>query len=90
MRIELSEKKKYQLGISIHHYGYNDTTLAIGAFLEFKAAHQDEKLDTTLPLVIPPHVISIDDDIEGKKKNIRAYIEKAMTLTLAQIASEIN
>jgi len=89
-RIKLSENKKYQLGITIHHYGYGDTTLAIGSFLEFKAKGDDEKLDTTLPLEILPHVLSIDDSIEGKKKNIRSYIENAMTLTLAQIASEIN
>ncbi|MEN0051763.1 MAG: Fic family protein [Bacteroidota bacterium] len=88
--IELSENKKYQLGISIHHYGYDDTTLAISSFLEYKAERQDEQLDVTLPLDIPPHVISIDDNIEGKKKNIRTYIENVMTSTLAQIASEIN
>ena len=87
-KIELSQTKKYQLGITIHHYGYNDTTLALGSFLEFKS-DDNEKLDTTLPLDIPPHVISIDDNIEGKKKNIKNYIEHAMTLTLAQIANEI-
>ena len=89
-RIELSENKKYQLGITIHHYGYDDTTLAIGSFLEFKSSKSDEKMDTTLPLAIPPHVISIDGDISTKKKNIRSYLENAMTLALAQIASEIK
>jgi Fic family protein len=89
-RIELSENKKYQLGITIHHYGYDDSTLAIGSFLEFKSSKSDENMDTTLPLDIPPHVISIDGDISTKKKNIRSYIENAMTLTLAQIASEIK
>jgi fido (protein-threonine AMPylation protein) len=89
-RIELSENNKYQLGITIHHYGYDDTTLAIGSFLEFKSSKADEGRDTTLPLDIPPHVISIDEDISTKKKNIASYIENAMTLALAQIASEIN
>lgn len=89
-RIELSNTKKYQLGISIHHYGYDETTLAIGSFLEFKSGQEDELVNTTLPLDILPHVISIDNSIEQKKKNIRSYIENAMTLTLAQIASEIN
>ncbi len=91
--IDLAEEKRYQLGISIHHYGYDDTTLAIGSFLEFKfdrSSEEEEKMDTTLPLEIPPHVISIDDSIEGKKKNIRAYIEHALTLTMAQIASELG
>lgn len=88
-RIELSETKKYQLGITIHHYGYDESTLAIGSFLEFKKNKADDKLDTTLPLNIPPHVISIDNNIEAKKKNIKTYLENALTLTLAQVASEI-
>ena len=88
-KIELGKNKKYQLGISIHHYGYDDTTIAIGSFLEFKGSKMDEKMDTTLPLNIPPHVISISENIEAKKKNIRGYLENALTLTLAQIASEI-
>ncbi len=88
-KIDMEENKKYQLGISIHHYGYDDTTIAIGSFLEFKGSKRDEKIDTTLPLDIPPHVISISENIEAKKKNIRAYLENALTLTLAQIASEI-
>lgn len=88
-KIELSEVKKYQLGISMHHFGYDDNTLAIGSFLEFKGSNADEREDTTLPLDIPPHVISVDDDIEQKKKNIKNYLESALTLSLAQVASEI-
>jgi hypothetical protein len=88
-KIDMEESKKYQLGISIHHYGYDDSTISIGSFVEFKGDKMEEKLDTTIPLDIPPHVISISDNIEAKKKNIRRYIENALTITLAQIASEI-
>ena len=90
-RIELAENKKYQLGVTIHHYGYDDNTLAIGAFLEFLTTEDDNKgrIDETLPLEIKPHVISITKDIKSKEKNIRAYLENAVTLTLAQIASEL-
>jgi hypothetical protein len=31
----LSEDRQYQLVISIHHYGYDDSTIAVGAFLEY-------------------------------------------------------
>ena len=85
----MEKNKRYQLGISIHHYGYDDSTIAIGSFLEFKGSKMEDKMDTTLPLDIPPHVISISETIEGKKKNIKIYLENALTLTLAQIASEI-
>ena len=89
-RIDLSSAKFWQLGITLHHYGYEDTTLAIGAFLEFLSSElKEERIDTTLPLEIKPHVISIDKDVASKEKNIRNYLEHALTLTLAQIASEI-
>jgi Fic family protein len=88
-RIELSEEKSYQLGITIHHYGYEENTLAIGAFLEFLSSDSEERIDTTLPLDIKPHVISIDNNVDLKEKNIRSYLENTLTLTLAQIASEI-
>ncbi|KHD05892.1 Fic family protein [Candidatus Thiomargarita nelsonii] len=86
-KIGLEENKKYQLGISIHHYGYDDTTIAIGSFLEFKGNKMDD--DDTIPLNIEPHVISISENIEAKKKNIRSYLEHTLAIALAQIASEL-
>ena len=89
-RIDLSATKRYQLGVTLHHYGYDDKTLALGAFLEFfQTDDLSDRLDSTLPLEIKPHVISISKDIESKEKNIRAFLENAITLTLAQIASEL-
>lgn len=38
---------------------------------------------------IQPHAISILDDIEPKKKNIRKYLEDVMTIFLAKVAAEI-
>lgn len=74
----------------VHHYGYDDSTLAIGAFLEYLSNNgSEERIDAALPLEIKPHVISITKDIESKEKNIRSFLENAVTLTLAQIASEL-
>jgi fido (protein-threonine AMPylation protein) len=89
-RVELAEIKKYQLCVTIHHYGYEDSTLAIGAFLEFLAPHgSHDRIDEALPLEIKPHVISLTGDITTKEKNIAAFIKNAVTLTMAQIASEL-
>lgn len=88
-KVELTENKKYQLGVSIHHYGYDDSTIAIGSFLEFKGNSGNDTIATTLPLEIPPHVISISEKIENKKKNIKNYLENVLALALAQIASEL-
>ncbi|MBC6409651.1 MAG: Fic family protein [Ekhidna sp.] len=89
-RIELAENKKYQLCITVHHYGYDDSTLAIGAFLEFLMPHgSNERIDEILPLEIKPHVISITGDMTSKKKNINGFVDNAITLMMAQIASEL-
>jgi len=85
--IELPKEKKYELITAIHQYGYEDNTLAIGAIISF----YDEKGNGNYynNYKIPPHIISIDDDFEPKKKNIKSYLENALTIMLAQIANEI-
>ncbi len=89
-RVELAENKKYQLCVTIHHYGYEDSTLAIGAFLEYLIPHEsNDRIDEALPLEIKPHVISLTGDIMTKEKNIAVFIKNAVTLTMAQIASEL-
>jgi hypothetical protein len=57
--------------------------------LEYKGILPDETSDTTIPLDIKPHVISIKDDVVSKEKNIRLHLENILTATIAQIASEI-
>lgn len=91
IRIELSNRKIYQIGLTIHHFGYDDSTLAIGSFLEFKSSKEVELEDTTLPLEIPPHVISVvNNNITNKSKNIINYLESAFTLSMAQIANDMQ
>jgi Fic family protein/uncharacterized protein (DUF433 family) len=89
-KIQVSPDKKYQMVVTLHHYGYGDATLAIGAFLELKNLDDNESLDSTLPLPIPPHVISINGEVGDKEKNIKQYLENALTLSLAQIANELS
>lgn len=91
IRVELSNRKIYQIGLTIHHFGYDDSTLAIGSFLEFKSSKEVEMDDTTLPLEIRPHVISVvNNNIEEKRKNIISYLESAFTLSMAQIANDMQ
>lgn len=89
LRVKLAENKKYQLCISVHHYGYDDSTLAIGAFLEFLTPHgsDEQRIDEALPLEIKPHIISITGDVSTKEKNIARFVQDAATLTMAEIAS---
>jgi Fic family protein len=83
------EGKKYELGITLHHFGYDDSVIAIGAFLEYKGSTSNEDINTMIPLDIKPYVISIRDEVLSKEKNIRLHIEHILTVTIAQIASEI-
>jgi Fic family protein len=87
--IDLRDGKKYELGITIHHLGYDDSTIAIGAFLEYKGVVFEYKGDNTIPLDIRPHIISIIDDVHSKEKNIHLHLENILTIAIAQIASEI-
>ena len=87
-KFELNEERMYQLGITIHHFGYDDSTVYIGAFLEFNGDKQSKEL-TTFPLDIKPHILSIEQDVEKRKKNIELHLENVLTVFLAQIASEL-
>jgi Fic family protein len=40
---EISEQKIYQLIVTLHHFGYEDDSFAIGAFLEFIESEDDAK-----------------------------------------------
>ncbi len=88
-KIELFDHKKYELGLTLHHYGYDDSVIAIGAFLEYKETLLKNNQDASIPLDIKPHIISIKDDVSTKEKNIRQHLENILTMSIAQIASEI-
>ena len=90
LNFTLSRENVYILGISLHHYGYDKNTIAIGSFLEYKGNNIDKNLVTTLPLSIEPHIISIRDIMETKAKNIRSFLDSSIALALAQISSELS
>jgi len=95
--IELVDKKRYELIITLHHYGYDESTFAIGAVLQYnepsKTKTKEADLTTTLPLSIEPYTISLEmQTVEIKKStdDIHTFLQNSVTLTLAQILSEIN
>lgn len=95
--IELRDKKRYELIITLHHYGYDDSTFAVGAVLQYnepsKAKENEQDLTTVLPLSIEPYTISLDmksAEINNSKSDIHTFLQNVLTLTLAQIVSEIN
>ncbi|MDR2869094.1 MAG: hypothetical protein LBV04_01455, partial [Deferribacteraceae bacterium] len=89
--MQVSDNASYQLLVSIHHYGYDDATLAIGAIFHTVKREEDNNTSTTTSLSTSPHIISIaEDDISSKEKNIKLFLEDTLSAMMAQIASEIN
>lgn len=105
LSVVLSKKRQYQIIISLHHYGYDDSTMAIGAFLEFiepesytpkgrAKAYQrtgnNDNIITSLPLDITPHTISVEGEIGKVKNNLQAFVRDTLAISLTQIMNEIN
>lgn len=103
VKFELPQDKKYQLIISIHHYGYDDSTIALGAFMEIeseilnnnedvRAMRKNKKgnIFTAIPLEIKPLTISIEIEIQNIDSVIKSFLTDAATLALAHIAYDIK
>lgn len=86
VRFRLFDIREYQLVITIHHYGYDDVTMTIGAFLEIV-----EKNETMIiPIETPPHLISIGGDITEKMtRNIEIYLRDIITIAFGRIARDL-
>ncbi|TYQ15433.1 UNVERIFIED_CONTAM: hypothetical protein Cloal_1886 [Acetivibrio alkalicellulosi] len=100
--IKISDKKKYNLIISLHHYGFDDSTLAIGAFLEFiddnvqKSASSKKNYRivnnnkfVNIPIEIKPLTISVDIGVEKLENSIKSFLEDVFTIAIAHISNEI-
>lgn len=85
--IKLFNREEYAMGLSLHHYGYEESTMAMATFFELK---YEGDVSKTFALKLPPYVFSLHGDIENKKKNIRKYLEKAMSSALAEIVNRMT
>jgi hypothetical protein len=79
---------KYEIFITIHHYGYEESVISIAAFLENMGGYPFDN-STVVQLEIKPHVVSILDSMHSKERNIKQQLENILTLSIAQIANEI-
>jgi Fic family protein len=96
IRLKFDETHKYQLVLSLHHYGYDNSAFAIGSFIE-KEKLQTEKQhieesqrnEILILSVIPPLVFSSEKGISTLENSIHEQIEGIFTSTLAYIAEEL-
>lgn len=86
----VSPTTRYDLVISIHHYSYDDSVIAVGSFLEFLEELQDNKEEqTTIPINLKPFTISLESDSSKQFSNLNQYIRDNVKVALTIIANEI-
>lgn len=86
----VSPTKKYDLVISVHHYSYDDSVIAVGSFLEFSEQLQDGSFEkTTIPVNLSPFTISLEVDASKQFVNLNHYIHDIVKVALTIIANEI-
>ncbi len=92
--IAIDKTKRYRLVVSLHHYGYDNSTFAIGAFLskEIVNSKGEERNGTEymdIPLGVPPLTISSEKVISELESLVRQQIKLSIMSVLAYIANEL-
>lgn len=88
----IGEERRYDLIISIHHFGYEDSAIAVGSFLEFaeKGDGPTEKEEKThIPINLKPYTISLEHESPRLSQNLEHYIRDVVRIGLTIIANEI-
>ncbi|PCH78263.1 MAG: cell filamentation protein Fic [Flavobacteriaceae bacterium] len=89
----LADNKKFNLIMTVHHYGYEDDVLAIGSFLEYTVSlgdDVDEEDKNLIPINLEPFTISLDGISERASSNLDAYLHDILKIGLTIIINEIN
>lgn len=85
MFFEIDEWKKYRMVISLHYYGYDDSTFAIGT-LFFKYGNHDMRVT----LGIPPLTLSSEKDVADLTAAVKRQIETSIMAVLAYITGDLT
>ena len=97
MFFKIDEKNVYRMIISLHHYGYDNSTFAIGAFLS-KGIPENENSDKQkkgreyidVSLGLPPLTFSSEKDSSLLRSSIIQQIQLSIMATLSYITNEIS
>lgn len=88
----VSNTKKYDLIISVHHYSYDDSVISIGSFLEFLEDVENNKTaeeKTTIPIELKPFTISLEGGANKHLRNLEEYVGDIVKIALTIISNEI-
>lgn len=90
IHFNLPTESSYNLIITVHHYGYEDDVIAVGAFMEFTEKIKEAEDKKLIPINIAPFTISLEKLGERTKDNLNAYIHDILKVGLTIIINEIN
>jgi len=83
-------KKRYDIIVSMHHFGYLDSVIAIGAFIEFIDESNDDRVEQTIPLNIKPYTLSLENQLNEKTiLKIKDYLTDIVQISLSIIVNEL-
>ena len=85
----LPDKTRYNLIMSVHHYGYEDDVLAVGSFLEYSTDLPGEEKNL-IPINIEPFTVSLEGISERTSNNLDSYLHDILKVGLTIIINEIN
>ena len=87
----ITREKRYDIIITIHHFGYFDSVVAVGAFIEFiDKTHKGSRIEQTIPLNIKPYTVSLEKELaESTKQNIEDYLKDVIKVGMSIITNEI-
>jgi Fic family protein len=87
LRICFEPLHRYQLVLSLHHYGYDNSTFAIEK--EETEASNAQRNELYTPLGIPPLIFSSEKGIAALRESIYQQIDAIITSALGYIAEEL-
>ncbi|HCL55852.1 MAG TPA: Fic family protein [Spirochaetia bacterium] len=89
----ISKEKRYDIVISIHHFGYFDSVVAIGSFIEFidKSYNRSNIIEQSIPLNVKHYTLSLEKEItERTKENLKDYFSDIIKVGLSIIINELS
>jgi fido (protein-threonine AMPylation protein) len=93
---KIAQEKRYDLIVTSHHSSYDDSVMAVGAFLEFfDETVMDEEREHTdyassIPIDVEPYKISLEKITPKLLQNIESYVRDVVTIGLTVITSQIS
>jgi fido (protein-threonine AMPylation protein) len=92
-KVQLSEFGRYDLIITLHHFGYDDSVFAVGSILMHSESNNSQETPKINPLSLKPFTISLDNDIatfDNLYEDLQSYLQNLLTIALAEITSELQ